>query len=196
VTSNNAYFIITGGPGVGKTTLLEELRRRGFRCVDEVAREIIRRQVKEGGNALPWGDTMRYAELMHQRSVATYREAGDGPIDDGRINGNPMSGGPIFFDRGIPDTLSYVRLINRDIPAMMDDDARQMRYNPKVFILPPWQEIYETDTERRQDWEESVRTYRQLQKTYEGYGYQLVELPKITVEERADLLLHATNTYI
>ena len=182
VISNNAYFIITGGPGVGKTTLLAELRRRGSRCVDEVARDIIRQQVRDGGNALPWGDTMRYAELMHQRSVATYQEAGDK--------------GPVFFDRGIPDTLSYLRLTGRDIPAAMDEDAREMRYNRIVFILPPWQEIYGTDTERKQDWPEAVRTYEQLRETYEEYGYQLVELPKTAVEERADLLLQATNTHI
>ncbi|WP_431214099.1 AAA family ATPase [Puia sp. P3] len=180
--SNNAYFIITGGPGVGKTTLLAELKRRGARCVDEVARDIIRQQVRDGGNALPWGDTMRYAELMHRRSVETYQEAGDE--------------GPVFFDRGIPDTLSYLRLIGRDIPAAMDEDARNIRYNSTVFILPPWQEIYGTDTERKQDWPEAVRTFGQLQKTYGEYGYQLVELPKTSVGERAGLLLQRTNTHI
>jgi predicted ATPase len=167
---------------VGKTTLLMELRRRGFCCVDEVARDIIRQQVKDRGNALPWGDTMRYAELMHEYSVAAYREAGEE--------------GPVFFDRGIPDTLSYLRLIGRDIPAVMEEDARRMRYNRKVFILPPWQEIYETDSERKQSWEEAVKTYRQLQRTYEEYGYQLVELAKNRVEERADLVLKETNTHI
>jgi len=182
VISNNVYFIITGGPGAGKTTLLAELRRRGFRCVDEVARDIIRQQVENRGNALPWGDTTRYAALMHERSVATYRDAGDE--------------GPVFFDRGIPDTLSYLRLIGGDIPAIMDEDAREMRYNHRVFILPPWKEIYGTDAERKQDWHEAVKTYGQLQETYGEYAYQLVEVPKAGVGERADFLLQATNTHI
>ena len=34
-------FIITGGPGAGKTTVLTELQRLGFTCVPEVARQII-----------------------------------------------------------------------------------------------------------------------------------------------------------
>jgi predicted ATPase len=48
--------VISGGPGVGKTTTLLELERRGFRCAAEVARQIIQEQVRDRGDALPWGD--------------------------------------------------------------------------------------------------------------------------------------------
>ena len=48
------FFIITGGPGVGKTTLLEVLAKQGFPYVPEVARKIIREQVSQNGDALPW----------------------------------------------------------------------------------------------------------------------------------------------
>ena len=173
---NDRFFILTGGPGVGKTSLLEELRRMGFGCVEEVAREIIKEQVTDGGNALPWGDTALYASIMHRRSVETYISA--------------SSEGVVFFDRGIPDTLSYIRLINGALTKEMDADAREFRYNQRVFILPPWPEIYETDSERKQDWEEAVRTYEQLQKTYRAYGYELIELPKASVEQRADFVLY------
>ena len=48
--------VLSGGPGMGKTTVLAELERRGFRCAAEVARQIIQEQVRDGGDALPWGD--------------------------------------------------------------------------------------------------------------------------------------------
>ncbi len=38
------YFILTGGPGSGKTTTLNELAHRGFLTVPEVARAIIQKQ--------------------------------------------------------------------------------------------------------------------------------------------------------
>ena len=90
--------VISGGPGAGKTTVLLELERRGFRCAGEVARQIIQEQARDGGDALPWGDRERYCMLMLERSIASYR-------DHAALNGTT------FFDRGIPDTLCYARLI-------------------------------------------------------------------------------------
>ena len=57
IHSNPNLYVITGGPGTGKTTVLRELERRGFAVEEEVARRIIREQMESGGNALPWGDT-------------------------------------------------------------------------------------------------------------------------------------------
>jgi predicted ATPase len=62
--------VISGGPGAGKTALIEELRRRGYSCSSEVARQIIQEQMSVGGDALPWADRERYARLMLDRSVA------------------------------------------------------------------------------------------------------------------------------
>ena len=33
-------IIITGGPGTGKTSLIEELKKNNFKCFDEISREI------------------------------------------------------------------------------------------------------------------------------------------------------------
>ena len=54
------FFVITGGPGVGKTTLLEALAKQGFPYVPEVAREIIREQASRNGDALPWVNIPAY----------------------------------------------------------------------------------------------------------------------------------------
>ena len=45
------FFLLTGGPGVGKTTLIEELRRRGERVVEETHRRIIREGHAKSGSA-------------------------------------------------------------------------------------------------------------------------------------------------
>ncbi|MCD8177326.1 MAG: AAA family ATPase [Tannerellaceae bacterium] len=55
-----SHYILTGGPGVGKTSLLDGLRQKGFLCVDEVARDIIRNEMVTGGNAVPWGNVQEY----------------------------------------------------------------------------------------------------------------------------------------
>lgn len=172
------FYIITGGPGVGKTSLLAALENSGFVCIPEAARQIIQEQMQTGGDALPWGNTEIYRDLMLDKSIADYLSAGQSCSDQ-----------IIFFDRGIPDTLAYSYLINLPVSEELGAAAQKYKYNQKVFILPPWEEIYQTDNERKQDFEEAVRTYEVLGKTYQNLGYELIEIPKMKITERAEFII-------
>jgi len=176
------FYIITGGPGVGKTTLLEELRQRGYNCVHEVAREIIKEQMISGGDALPWMNTRKYSDLMLQASI------------DDFINFS-VKEDIYFFDRGIPDTYGYEMLMKFEMNDVLKNAVREYRYNTKVFILPPWFEIYGTDNERKQDYDEALRTFDVMKRIYAELGYLLIEVPKLLVKERADFVLsNMTNS--
>ena len=63
------------------------------------------------------------------------------------------------------------------------------RYAPRVFVAPPWQEIYTTDTERKQDFAEAQCTYELIVRVYEECGYELVELPRLAPNERASFIM-------
>jgi predicted ATPase len=170
------FFIITGGPGAGKTTLLTELQSRGFHCVPEVAREIIQEQMREGGRALPWKDRTLFTNFMLERSIKSYCA-------------QSSSARPTFFDRGIPDSLSYACLIGLSDKKALQDACRKYRYATQVFIAPPWKEIYETDNERKQDFAEAERTWKQINQTYTECGYELIDLPKKSPQLRAQFIL-------
>ena len=177
--NNPNLFVISGGPGSGKTTVVRELARLGFPHAPEVARQIIQEQVRTGGTALPWQDREVYTRLMLQRSVTAYLE-------------HTPALSPVFSDRGIPDTLCYARLIglhDRDLISNIQEACRRYRYAPRVFLAPPWKQIYETDTERRQDFAEAERTFEQMAEVYLECGYQLSELPKLTPVARARFIL-------
>lgn len=173
---NNSYYVLTGGPGSGKSTVLEILGDMGYNTVKEVARSIIQNQIKTNGDALPWGNTIRYAHLMLLHSIIDFEEFF-------HINA------PCFFDRGIIDTLGYSRLINIPIASEIIKAAQKYRYNPKVFLFPFWKEIYRTDTERKQEEEEAIRTYFELKKTHEEFNYQPIIVPRMPPEERAEWVL-------
>ena len=170
------FFVLTGGPGSGKSALIDALARRGHAHMPEAGRAIIREQVATGGRALPWIDPAAFAELMLARDVRSHRKA-------------QHRHGLVFFDRGIPDVAGYMRLSGLAVPAHMDHAAKTFRYNRHVFIMPPWREIFTQDSERKQDFDEAVRTYEMLAKTYADYGYALIEVPRTPIEQRARFVL-------
>jgi predicted ATPase len=170
------FYIITGGPGSGKTSIIEELRKRGVLCVDEVARSILKEQNAIGGDATHLGDRRKYCELMLSRSMFTYNR-----VQETRA--------PVFFDRGIPELAGYRRFTEADVPAHFHKAIEVFRYNPVVFVAPPWEDIYRNDEERIQDYREAVETYEAIMATYPQFGYRLVEIPRLPVSERAQFLI-------
>ena len=164
-------FVITGGPGSGKTSLVEALASAGLAHMPEAGRAIIRDQMAIGGNALPWADRALFAELMLAWELRAHREA-------------RTLAGPVILDRGVPDVLGYLRLCGLPIPDHMRRAAEQCRYNRTVFVAPYWPEIFAQDSERKQDPREAEATCVVMREVYAELGYRLVELPRAGVAER------------
>src|SRR5690606_23087169 len=135
----NELYVITGGPGVGKTTLLNALVADGITTIPEVARTIIKEQLAIGGDALPWMNKARYTDLMLAASIQDYKRV---------VDRQPK--GIYFFDRSVLDAVCYAEMVGYSISPSVMKEALTCRYHPTVFILPPWREIYETDKERKQ----------------------------------------------
>ena len=57
------FVVITGGPGAGKTTLIDRLAAAGFGAKPEAGRAIIQDQLAISGPALPWLDPILFTEL-------------------------------------------------------------------------------------------------------------------------------------
>jgi predicted ATPase len=171
------FFIVTGGPGSGKSSLIEALHQRGYARSIEAGRGIIQDQVAIEGRALPWHDRLLFAELMLSWDMRSYHLAQNAKA-------------PVFFDRAVPDTLGYLRLLRLPAPAHMRKAADVFRYNRKVFIAPPWEQIFQQDQERKQEFDEAVCTYTSLVETYQSLDYELLELPRTSIEKRCDFVLN------
>jgi predicted ATPase len=169
--TSDRFWVVTGGPGSGKTALIEALAAAGFARVPEAGRAVIREQVAQGGEALPWTDPAAFAAAMLERDLGNYAAAA-------------ATDGPVFFDRGLPDIAGYRALSGLPACAATEAACRLHRYNRRVFIAPPWPAIYANDAERRQTPGEAELTYRAMAAIYPAFGYQLVELPRASVAER------------
>lgn len=174
--ADQCLFVVTGGPGAGKTTLLAALAAAGHAVAPEAGRAIIRAQLAIDGPALPWRDRTLFAELMLNFDLRSHGEARGGAA-------------PVFFDRGVPDSIGYLRLCGLPVPEHFHRAARTSRYARIAFAAPPWREIYAQDAERKQDFAEAERTYEAVTAAYREHGYELVELPLADVTTRAAFLL-------
>src|SRR3546814_10760431 len=142
---NSTRFVITGGPGAGKTALIEALAAAGHGCSVEAGRAIIRDQLAIGGRALPWVDRAAFAEMMLCWEIRSHRMA------DKQI-------GPVFFDRGVPDVMGYLRLCGLPVPAHVDKAAEVFPYDRRVFVALPWAALFTRDADRLQDFADAAQT--------------------------------------
>ncbi|BCH24196.1 hypothetical protein MesoLjLc_38590 [Mesorhizobium sp. L-8-10] len=176
----NRFFVLTGGPGSGKSTSLAGLVAAGHSGSVEAGRGVIQDQATIDGPALPWNDPALFSELMLSWEMRSYHMAEAGP-------------GITFFDRGIPDIIGYLRLCGLPVPAHVARAAETFRYNRKVFVFPPWPEIFVQDRERKQTLDEAERTFHAVAGAYAACGYELVEVPRLSVEERVRFIMAAAE---
>ncbi|MGA6113274.1 AAA family ATPase [Agrobacterium tumefaciens] len=167
------FIILSGCSGGGKSTLLTQLARRGFATVEEPGRRIVIEETRNNGTALPWIDIEAFARRAIAMALEDRQKA---PAE-----------GLVFFDRGLIDAASALSHVSGD--GFIDTLKNTHRYNPLVFLTPPWPEIYQGDDERRHDFDAAVEEYDRLVRDYETLGYDSVVLPKSGIEERADFIL-------
>ena len=154
--------------------MLAELARRGFPVVPEPGRRIVEEELRGEGRALPWVNLSAFAE----RAIKV--AAGD-------RTRMAAETGWVFFDRGLVD--AAVALQHATGQPAHDVLAHYDRYHGKVFMTPPWPEIYVTDRERKHDLSEATGEYERLLIAYRKLGYGTLVLPKVGVFERADFVL-------
>ena len=168
------HVILSGCSGGGKSTLLAELTRRGFDTVEEPGRRIVAEEQRGTGAALPWVNLEAFARRAIALSLA----------DRARVAG---SGRWVFFDRGLIDAAAA--LDHAAGVPIAETLCGHPQFHPKVFLTPPWPEIYRTDGERRHALAEGIDEYDRLRDVYVRLGYDTVILPKTDVGSRADFIL-------
>lgn len=154
--------------------MLDELARRGFSIVAEPGRRIVQEQLAKSGNALPWIDMSAFARRAIDMAAR----------DLERVQGDA---GWVFFDRGLIDAAAALCAADAlPVETLLPPTSP---YQKTVFIVPPWLEIFHSDPERRHGFDDAVREYERLTQVYTAYGHQLVELPKVSIGRRADIVL-------
>lgn len=177
---NTKKIVITGGPGTGKSTLIHNLIKRGYNCLEEISRQVTLEAKKKGIDQLFLHKPLLFSELLLKGRKKQFFDA------------DVYKNETVFFDRGIPDVLAYMDYIGDTYPNNFMETCKDNRYD-FAFILKPWEAIYTSDNERYENFEQALKIHDCLVKTYEAYHYNLVDVPFDTVENRTDFILKTLN---
>lgn len=181
-------YVITGGPGSGKSSVLDALRSRGYTTIDEAARPIKEEQVtrKQQGLSylLPENDNYGFQRLIYNKQVE---------LEHGCY-------GQSFIDRGLIDNIAYCRRFNTLVSDELDSLCRGSDYS-KVFILDSLPaHLYVNDKARDEDREESLLLSNLLADAYRDYGHDVVRVPffdrhskQESVDARVEYILREVN---
>lgn len=170
-------YVVTGGPGSGKTSLIEALATSGYTVFEEVSRRIIREQSQRPDGVLPWHNLEGFAALALEAMKQQYSAAA----------GQPHAA---FFDRALPDIVGYLTCAGIIPGTHLTQALRTHTYATPVFICPPWAAIYRNDPERPQTYADSVALHHHINHAYRQAGYTLIEVPQVSVPERTAFIIN------
>lgn len=170
-------IVVTGGPGTGKTTLIENLKGKQYHCLPEISRQVTLEAQKQGIEQLFLTNPLLFSEKLLEGRVKQFLES------------LQLTEDLVFFDRGIPDVVAYLDYIGDTYPINFEEACEQHLYD-QVFLLPPWEDIYISDNERYENFDQARRIHEHLQRTYDRFGYQLIEVPTGTPEHRTNFIIN------
>jgi predicted ATPase len=170
-------YIITGAPGAGKTTILAALQDRGYAVVDEAATDVIAHEQALGRDE-PWRDAGfldAITLLQRERQEKSAPPATAVQVFDR----SPICTFALAHYGGWPVTPILAREVDRVVAEGI--------YQPRVFFVHLLGFITLTAA-RRISFAQSLRFERFHEQAYRDHGFELVDVPAGTVEERVELV--------
>jgi predicted ATPase len=144
--------VVTGGPGCGKTTILDHIKAHGYDVEPEAARILIQNQLQRDEPILPWTDRVAFDRLLLPVLRKGFERARPGQT--------------IFYDRAVPDLIGWALYDGLD-PSTYLGLAKQYLYDRTVYFVRGNPKHYQANVER-------PYTFAQVQSIHdrllEGYG--------------------------
>ncbi|RDK87223.1 AAA family ATPase [Marinirhabdus gelatinilytica] len=174
-------IVIIGGPGSGKSTLIVALEKDGYPCMHEISRQVTLQAQKEGIDQLFLTNPILFSQKLLEGRLQQFKEAEE------------YKTGYLFYDRGLPDVPIYMDYLGTSYPDHFTETCKKHTYDT-VFLLPPWEAIYEQDNERYEDFETAQKLYEFLKKGYRNFNYNPIEVPIGDIAQRKDFILQNLRT--
>lgn len=172
---NPKKIVLIGGPGTGKSTVIQALEKLGYHCFHEISRDVTLEARKKGIEQLFLTQPLLFSEMLMKGRVEQFKIA------------ESLEERHVFFDRGLPDITAYMDYMKTVYPHYFIESNECHRYDA-VFCFPLWEDIYQQDNERYESFSEATKIQKYLVDAYTSLGYTLIEVPKTTIEERVKFI--------
>ena len=167
------WYVITGAPCSGKTTVVNMLRKRGYKTAVEEARHYLNTLRRDG-------KTVEEIEAHHrefQLGVLNMQIEQEQSLNPDDI---------VFLDRAIPDALAYYRFLNLDVDEKLTEALKSVSYK-KVFILEYLPLVQ--DYARREDVTAQKKLHELITEVYTSLPFQVIKIPVLRPEYRIEIIL-------
>lgn len=171
-------IVISGGPGSGKTTLIDVLEKQGYPCFEEVSRKYIEHGETLGMENYFLSKPEEFSRLIWKERIKQYKEANALIFHKNK----PYC----FFDRGLQDVLAYMDLLEEKATDL-EEELNSFSYD-LIFLIPPEKKIYVQDQQRKEDFETAVRVHKKIEARYSKH-YKPYIVPWGTPQERIEFIL-------
>jgi predicted ATPase len=171
------WYVITGGPSSGKTTIIDMLAKKGFKTTIEHARHYI--------------DTMRVDGQTVEEIRSNKKEFQLGVLkmqieQEASLNPDDI----VFLDRAIPDALAYYRFLGLEVDEILKEAMQKVNYK-KIFILDKLPLI--NDYARLESKVDQEQIQNHITEVYESLSFPVIHVPVLPPLERLEFILNSIN---
>lgn len=167
------WYVITGGPGSGKTTTVNLLSKLGYKVTIEHARHYIDTQMQQG----------RTVEEIKKNQEAFQMGVLDMQIEQEDMLSPDEE---VFLDRALPDAFAYYQFLQLPINQKVIDALEKWEYK-KIFVLDLLPLVQ--DYARREDEKAQKEIHHFLGEVYSSFGYSIIRVPALPPHERVNFIL-------
>jgi predicted ATPase len=173
-TKQTNWYVITGGPSTGKTTIIDLLQKQGYSTTIEHARHYIDTMHDEGHTI----EEIRSNKRKFQLGVLDMQIEQEASLKQEDI---------VFLDRAIPDALAYYKFLKLDYDEKLINAIKEVSYK-KIFILDRLP--FKKDYARTENEEDQKIIHQFIIDEYKNLGFPIVFVPVLPPLERVEYLLN------
>ena len=162
--TNTNWYVITGGPSTGKTTVINMLQEKGYKTTIEHARHYIDTMRDEGETV----EEIRNNKRKFQLGVLDMQIEQEAEIQP-------------------KDALAYYRFLKLEVDDLLTKAIQKAHYK-KIFILDRLPLI--NDYARLENENDQIKIHRLITEVYEDLGFPIVFVPVLPPDERVEFILN------
>ena len=172
---NTSKIVISGGPGGGKTTIINSLKDKGYYCYDEISRELIQKYKKKYNQNIFFENPLEFSNILWKKREEQYKNS----IIQKKYD-------KVFFDRSLLDITSYLEFIGKR-NLNLERKLKNLKYDI-IFLIKPTKKNYKKDFSRYEDFSQSIKIHNILERNYKNY-FKTINVPFEKLKDRLNFII-------